>query len=39
MGVVFGIDRDFLDMALTREFLAGFVTGATEVWEEVADKL
>ncbi len=36
---MFGVDRDELDVTLTRDFLAGFVMGATEVWEEVADQL
>ena len=36
---MFGIVRDEIDVTLTRDFLVGFVMGAQEVWEEVADKL
>ena len=39
MALMFALDPDELNVTLTREFLVGFVEGATEVWEEVKDQL
>ena len=36
---MFNLEPDDLNVTLTREFLVGFVRGATEVWEEVKDQL
>ncbi len=35
----YGIEEDTVDVTLTGNFLVGFVAGATEVWNEIEDKI
>ena len=36
---LYDIDEDMVDVTLTVDFLAAFVAGATEVWDEIKDKI
>ena len=36
---LFGIDDDMLEDVVTTEFIEGFLEGAADVWDEVADKI
>ena len=36
---LFGVDEDMLEHVVTTEFIEGFLEGAAEVWDELADKI